>query len=188
MRNQRLFMVLLGCKPPDRNTEQHDVFFGVAESISDLKPAMEAFWPNSGGLHIDAWREVTQVNDYHITVVPKNSVDHSEHRLQLFFVNLGGYIEHEFEELHHKLLIVAPSISEAIKQAKQSVFFKQKSTAHAAGAAHIDDKYGFEVDEIMNVESVLPKQQQQHFELAVSEFLGGAQDAQQIGYLKFSKL
>ena len=188
MSNQRLFMVLVGCRPKGRHTEQHDVFFGVAESITDLKPAMNKFWPGSGGLHIDAWREVTQVDTFRIAIAPKNSVDHTEHRLHLYFINLGGYVENEFEELHHKLLVVAPTMSAAIKAAKQSAFFKQKSTATVAGAAHVDDKFGFDVDEVLQVESILPLNQQQQFELSISEFSEGAQDAVQLGYLKFSKL
>lgn len=181
-------MVLLGCRPKGRNTEQHDVFFGIAESITDLKPAMNKFWPGSGGLHIDAWREVTQVENFRISITKKNSIATAENKLHLFFINLGGYVEHEFEELHHKLLVVAPNMSAAIKTAKQSAFFKQKSTTLAAGAAHIDDKFGFDIDEITVVESVLPHDQQQAFELTISEFAEGAQDAVQLGYLKFSKL
>lgn len=188
MSNQRLFMVLVGCRPKGRHTEQHDVFFGIGESISDLKSDLNKFWPDSGGLHIDAWREVSQVDSYRISIAPKNAVDHSEHRLQLYFINLGGYVEHEFEELHHKLLVVAPSVSAAIKTAKQSAFFKQTSTATIAGAAHVDDKFGFDIDEVQQVENILPIDQQQHYELSIAELPDGAKDAVQLGYLKFSKL
>ncbi|MEZ4787008.1 MAG: hypothetical protein R2790_03795 [Flavobacterium haoranii] len=36
--------------------------------------------------------------------------------LKLFFINLGGYQPKQFEEFHHKLLIVAISKSDAIKK------------------------------------------------------------------------
>lgn len=49
----KLFMVLLGCRPKGRNTEQHDIFFGIADSLVELKPAMQLFWPDAL-LHIDA--------------------------------------------------------------------------------------------------------------------------------------
>jgi len=39
----KLFMLLLGCKPPGRHTEQHDVFFGIARSLRDLVPEIQAF-------------------------------------------------------------------------------------------------------------------------------------------------
>jgi Domain of Unknown Function (DUF1543) len=188
MSNQRLFMVLVGCRPKGRHTEQHDVFFGIAESITDLKPAMNKFWPGSGGLHIDAWREVTQVDDFKISIAPKDSISATDTPLQLYFINLGGYVEHEFDELHHKLLVVAPTMSAAIKVAKQTAFFKQKCTTTLAGAAHIDDKFGFAIDEVLKVNSILPLDQQQHFELSITESVGGLQDAVQLGYLKFSKL
>ena len=51
-------MVLLGSKPKGRNTEQHDVFFGIAHSLEELYPDLAGFWPDAKGLHIDAWREV----------------------------------------------------------------------------------------------------------------------------------
>ncbi|MGN6440105.1 MAG: DUF1543 domain-containing protein [Agriterribacter sp.] len=31
-------MLLLGCKPAGRHTEQHDVFFGIGASLKDLIP------------------------------------------------------------------------------------------------------------------------------------------------------
>jgi hypothetical protein len=39
-----LFTILLGCRPAGRNTEQHDVMFGVANSLQDLIPQMKTFW------------------------------------------------------------------------------------------------------------------------------------------------
>ncbi|MEP6700612.1 MAG: DUF1543 domain-containing protein, partial [Bacteroidota bacterium] len=29
----KLFMLLIGCKPLGRNIEQHDIFFGIGETI-----------------------------------------------------------------------------------------------------------------------------------------------------------
>lgn len=46
-------MVLLGCTPKGRTTEQHDVFFGIAENLSELTSQMNKFWPEAKGkLHI----------------------------------------------------------------------------------------------------------------------------------------
>jgi hypothetical protein len=39
-----LFAVLLGCTPKGRNTEQHDVMFGVAKTLDALTDSMKSFW------------------------------------------------------------------------------------------------------------------------------------------------
>ena len=32
----KLFMTLIGCTPAGRNIEQHDVFFGIGNSLKDI--------------------------------------------------------------------------------------------------------------------------------------------------------
>jgi hypothetical protein len=157
MQNLKLYMLLLGCRPPGRNTEQHDVFFSIGHSIKELVPQMKAFWPEAKGtLHVDAWREVTHVNGYKITVVPReegrSATALSEEKL--FFLNLGGYKPGEFDELHYKMLAVAKSKSEAMKQARQTAFYKYKGFKGAA--SHIDDKFGVDVDDLYEVKDILP--------------------------------
>ena len=41
----KLYMVMLGCTPKGRFTEQHDIFFGIGNSLKELIPNMKAFWP-----------------------------------------------------------------------------------------------------------------------------------------------
>ena len=41
----KLFMTLIGCTPAGRNIEQHDVFFGIGDSLKDIVPAVNQFWP-----------------------------------------------------------------------------------------------------------------------------------------------
>jgi hypothetical protein len=61
----KLYMLLLGSKAPGRHVEQHDFFFGVAHSLKELVPAIKSFWHGTGSsLHIDGWREVTNVDGY----------------------------------------------------------------------------------------------------------------------------
>ena len=89
MTGQKLFMVLLGCKPIGRNTEQHDIFFGIANSLAELKQEMNAFWKEAEGkLHIDGWREVNYVDGYRIEIVSKSERQSEE---KLFFINLFLY-------------------------------------------------------------------------------------------------
>ena len=98
----KLYMIMIGCRPKGRFTEQHDIFFGIGNSLSELVPQMKAFWPEAKGkIHIDAWREVTVVDNHKIDIVSK--VDSVANDSQLFFINLGGYKENEFEEYHYKI-------------------------------------------------------------------------------------
>ena len=81
----KLFMVMLGCRPEGRFTEQHDIFFGIGTSLKELIPNMKAFWPEAKGrIHIDAWREVTTVDNYSITIAAKGNL--KQHYQHLFFI------------------------------------------------------------------------------------------------------
>ena len=62
----KLYMIMLGCRPIGRFTEQHDIFFGIGNSLKDLIPEFKNFWKNAGSIHIDAWREVTNVENHKI--------------------------------------------------------------------------------------------------------------------------
>ena len=49
-------MLLIGCTPRGRHIEQHDMYFGIGDHISDLIPDIISFWPEAkGDLHIDAF-------------------------------------------------------------------------------------------------------------------------------------
>lgn len=158
-----LFMVQLGGRPKGRLIEQHDMFFGVADELVELIPAINEHWPEvNNKWHVDSYRAVTRVDGYRIDwVAQAETQDEADNAsaLKLFFINLGGYLPGDFEEYHHKLLIVAPTQAEAIKQAKQSDFykkysFKDKDTPFNA-ASHIDDKHQVDVDDIYNVSELL---------------------------------
>jgi len=118
----KLYMLLIGASPPERNIEQHDVFFGIGETIKDLIPDVEAFWPGNNKLHFDAWREVTSVNGYKVEIVLKNE-NKQNSPFRLFFINLGGYKQNEFEEFHYKMIIAAATKTEAIQLSKTTAFF-----------------------------------------------------------------
>ena len=107
MEKYKLFMLMLGCRPVGRNTEQHDVYFGIAKTLKDLVPDIKSFWKSSGNIHIDAWRVVNNVDGYQIKITEKVADDKVEKRL--FFLNLGGYKENEFDEFHYKILTVSNS-------------------------------------------------------------------------------
>jgi hypothetical protein len=62
---------MLGCTPEGRLTEQHDIFFGIGTS-KELIPQMKA-WPEAGQIHIDAWREVSLVDQFSITIEDRDT-------------------------------------------------------------------------------------------------------------------
>ena len=184
MIDPRLYMVLIGCKPKGRHTEQHDVFFGIASSMKELLPQIIAFWPEAeGDLHIDAWREVTHVSGQQVQVMEKSSKTAGQ-SYQLFFINLGGYKRDEFEEYHYKMLVAAPDKATAVKEAKQTAFFKH---THFEGAnSHIDDKYGIDVDDIYNIEEVLHPKLKSKYAIVLTGSSDLKTDELHLGYFKLS--
>ena len=188
MENIKLYMLLLGCKPKDRFTEQHDIFFGAGQSLKDLLPDILAFWPGPHKIHIDAWRRVTEVNGYHIHLVAKETVTKEAVRNngQLFFLNLGGYKADEFEEYHYKMLVVAKDKAGAIEQAKQSAFYKH--TGFNGAHSHIDDKYGVDVDDLYEIEDILPAAIKENYFVEIEEVAGLEKDQWHLGYTKLSSL
>jgi hypothetical protein len=183
MANLKLFKLLLGCKPLGRHTEQHDIFFGVAASLHELVPEIKTFWPGCR-IHVDAWREVTAVEDYQIKVVSKEKTDESfqEQRHKLFFINLGGYQENKFAEQHHVLLTVAQDKTTALMKAKNTLFFQH---THFDGAySHIDDKYGIDVDDFYQIEEILSPFQKERYKIEIISSPGLKQDPFHLGYLK----
>ena len=183
--NQTLFMVLLGATPLGRLTEQHDIFFGIATHLKDLVPAMQAFWPEAKGrIHIDAWRTISAIDGFKIEI--DTHLEKSSNQEKLFFINLGGYKENEFEEYHYKVLTVAKNKSEAIKKAKQTTFYKH--CGFKGATSHIDDKYGVDVDDIYDIEDILAPHYKEQYSLKITKSLDLASDLLEIGYLKIDKL
>ncbi len=185
----KLFMLILGATPNGRHIEQHDIFFGIADEIKELIPDIIDAWKEAdGNIHIDAWREVTFVDGYQIKIGAKTNVDGSYHSSQakLFFLNLGGYKKGEFEEYHYKLLIACSNKAEAINKAKQTAFYKH--TGFAGATSHIDDKYGVDVDDVYQIEDILPNYFKEKYAIEISKAEDKKEDILNIGYYKLSKL
>ena len=186
MEEYKLFMLLLGCRPIGRNTEQHDIYFGIAKSLKDLIPDIKSFWKSSGNIHIDAWRIVNNVDGYQIKVIEKISGITEENKL--FFINLGGYKENEFEEFHYKILTVSKNKSEAIAAAKKTTFYKHTGFGKLA-VSHIDDKYGIDVDDIFEIKDILTASDKMNFSVSiVKSETSLPEDILNMGYYKLSSL
>jgi hypothetical protein len=180
----KLFMLLIGCKPGGRHTEQHDIFFGVGKSLEDLKEDICLFWPEANKkLHIDAWREVTQVDGFSVSIISRHEKTGGDKQdPRLFFLNLGGYKQNEFEEYHYKMIVACTQKGEAIRRAKQTAFYLH--TGFEGAPSHIDDKYGIDVDDIYEIEDILPQRLKSEFCISLSRSAETREDDIHPGYVK----
>lgn len=177
-------MLLIGATPDGRNIEQHDIFFSIGENIRDILPQASEFWPEAkNSLHIDAWRLVTLVNGYAVEISEQSLEDSA----QLFFINLGGYKRGEFEEFHYKMVVAAKDKGEAVKQSKQTAFFQH--TGFKGATAHIDDKYGVDVDDIYAIPDILPKAIKKKYSINIKPAeVDTAEDELHLGYFRLDNV
>ncbi len=122
---------------------------------------------------------------YTVTVVEKTAGT-DINATKLFFINLGGYKEHEFEEYHYRMIGAAKETSEAIQQAKQTAFYKHCNFQGAD--SHIDDKYGIDVDDIYQIADILPLEMKEKYSLVVTPAEIFVEDEWHLGYTKLSSL
>ena len=178
----KLFYIILGAAVKGRTIEQHDVFFGIAKKLKDLVPYIKDFWPEAGSdLHLDAYQEVKFVDGYEIKIVDK--VPHQPENY-LFFINLGGYKKGFFEEFHEQHLMVGKKMSDVIKRAKQTEFYK--TMGFPGAVSHIDDKHGVDIDDIFKVNDILPKEMREKYSLVLKK--SDAVDQTNIIKLKYLKV
>lgn len=186
MDEQKLFMLMLGCTPPGRHTEQHDIFFSIGRSLKKLIPSIIEFWPEAENeIHIDAWREVTRIDNFKVEIISKNK-NTENHATKLFFMNLGGYKKNEFDEFHYRMLVAGVDKGEAIKKAKQTAFYKH--TGFKGATSHIDDKYGVDVDDIHAIEDILPAKIKMGFSIVLTPAVQDKEDEIHLGYFKLDNL
>ena len=183
---QKLFYVIIGATPKGRNTEQHDVFFGIAENIKDLIPEMKAFWPEAKGkIHLDEYQEVKFVDGFKLKIIPRNKENiETEH---LFFINHGCYKPNVFDEFHEKHLMVGKKMSEIIRRVKKTEFYKTMGFTNAE--SHIDDKYGVDIDDIYKVEDLLSVETKEKFSIILEKSeIENQENETNIGYFSLKSL
>lgn len=188
MEHLKLFMLLLGCKPALRNTEQHDVFFGIGTELKDLVSDLFEFWPEAKRkIHIDAWREVTRVGNYDITIHTKEQTAPAPKGIaKLFFLNLGGYKPGEFEEFHYKLLVAGDDKGAAVQQAKQTAFYQH--VGFKGATSHIDERYGIDVDDMYEIADILPASVKEKYTIVLTPAIDNKPDEVNLGYIKLENL
>lgn len=189
MNDLHLFMTLVGCRPAGRNTEQHDVYFGIGKEIKDLIPELYNFWPEAKKkIHLDAWREVNYVDEYKVEVSLKETsmVENYMDEMKLFFINLGGYRPNEFDEFHYKIIIAATDKNAAIKKAKLTTFFQH--TGFKGAPSHIDDKFGIDIDDIFEIKDILSGSFKSTYAIQLTKVISFEKDPINLGYMKLDKL
>ena len=131
----KLFMIGLGGKKSPANIEVHDVCFIVADKIEDCYANLKTIWYGES-LHIDTYQVITGADGYQLTLSDQ-PIDNPK---KLFFVNMGGYDQQVFGELHEIGLYVASSEQQASKRSKASLL------------VNADDSH---IDNICRVEDIL---------------------------------
>lgn len=175
----KLFYLILGAIVKDRNIEQHDIFFGIAERVEDLYPEIKQFWKGVK-LHIDCIQEVKFVDGYEVKIVERPSETNCD---QLFFINLGGYKVGHFEEFHQQHLMVGKSMADVIKRVKKTKFYKTMGFKNAP--SHIDDKLGVDIDDIHNINDLLSQETKVRYAIILeSSAIENQENPMVVGYFK----
>ena len=195
MNQPRLYMLLLGCTPRGRHTEQHDVLFAIGASLRHCIPSIVDFWPEAEGkIHIDAWREVARVDGYDVKVVDGRAeggvadggADLPDAGTRLYFINLGGYKPGEFDEFHYKMIVAAGDKGEAIKKAKETAFYRH--TGFKGAESHIDDKYGIDVDDAYAIHDILLADVKSRYTITLTQAGDAVEDELHLGYFQLKHL
>ena len=135
-----LFMVMLGGRHPRANTEVHDVVMAVGHELTELYPQLKAKWFGAAkGLHIDAWMNIqgfSQEGKHYRVELSHVALGKDAERL--YMVNLGGYDQQEFGELHRYVLVKAAH-SKMAKQLGKKAYAQQWQKPHVDHVIDVDD-------------------------------------------------
>ncbi|UNM05700.1 MAG: DUF1543 domain-containing protein [Holosporaceae bacterium] len=133
--------------------ELHDMRFVVANQLEDtFEPLRQSWWGTPKSLHIDAWGILHSVDGYDVHI--RNTPPPADHP-KLYFVNLGGYTETEFTELHQNVFVVAESPVKARVKALKPIQHWE--------SPHKD--YEYEVEDIVCVDTATLKDSTQYAHL-----------------------
>ena len=127
LKNNFLFLVVLGGTAKKANIEQHDVRWVVGSKIEDTYDTLRKDWfGSSKGLHIDSYKKIRYIDGYKINLInfekdkidKKKLVKKNKAKKYLWFVNIGGYNPTSMQEKHEFGLVIASSKLEAKNIAK----------------------------------------------------------------------
>src|SRR5438876_862287 len=105
-----LYVVYVGGMTAASLIEVHDIHFAIAETLNDTFDQLKnQWWGTAASLHIDAYGILKSVESCHLELKTTSS----NSKLQLYFLNLGGYDNNQFTELHKNMFVIAESPEEA---------------------------------------------------------------------------
>ncbi|GGY50517.1 DUF1543 domain-containing protein [Parvularcula lutaonensis] len=108
----KLFIIMVGGYPEGAHVEVHDIRFAIGRELRDCFPKIKAeWWGGQDRLHLDAWGALEWADGHDVVISRERPEGAGE--MQLFFVNLGGYREDYFGELHENVFVVAANRNEA---------------------------------------------------------------------------
>jgi hypothetical protein len=138
----KLFIFYVGGDCKNSNIELHDVRFCIGSTPEDCYDNLRRqWWGDPRSLHLDCWGEIEQADGFDVEIVATHAQSLSN---RLFFVNLGGYVPDQFEELHRNILLVAIDAKAAMARAREHM--------HGWSAPHRDNI--FEVEKALNLSEI----------------------------------
>jgi len=129
LKNNFLYLVVLGGRAEKANIELHDVRWVVGSKIEDTYDTLRKGWFGSPkGLHIDSYKKIKYVDGYKINLLyfEKDKIDKmqlvkkNKAKKHLWFVNLGGYNPTSMQEKHEFGFVIASTKLEAKNIAKSN--------------------------------------------------------------------
>ena len=127
LKNNFLYLVVLGGRAEKANIELHDVRWVVGSKIEDTFDTLRKDWfGSSKGLHIDSYKKIQYIDGHKINLIniEKNKIGKKQlvkkivTKKNLWFVNIGGYYPTSMQEKHEFGLVIASSKLEAKNIAK----------------------------------------------------------------------
>ena len=127
LKNNFLYLVVLGGRAGKANIELHDVRWVVGSKIEDSFDTLRKDWfGSSKGLHIDSYKKIQYIDGHKINLInfEKNKIDKkklvkkNKAKKYLWFVNIGGYNPTSMQEKHEFGLVIASNKLEAKNIAK----------------------------------------------------------------------
>lgn len=114
-----LFVIYIGGAHKCSLIELHDIRFVVGNTIEETYETLrQSWWGIPESLHLDAWGILNYADGYSISI-DNESIAETKHKL--YFVNLGGYDQNRFTELHKNVFVVAPDEHQAKQKAIQQI-------------------------------------------------------------------
>ena len=115
---KKLFLIKIGGSVGLSNIEVHDIQFILADNIEETFDELKVRWYGEiRSLHIDGYKIISNIDDYNIII----SGQKPSQTKRLFFIDLGGYSDKIFGEIHKNVFLLAENIDEARSEASKII-------------------------------------------------------------------